>query len=766
MLHEILLSLSGHPSPFLSKTHSVETSTADSTGFPLLSPPERALLATLTDLSDLHLRLREQLSSLSTSHPSVVCHAVTTQISSSVLQRFQRKILEVEKSILSQDAAYVGGYGIVPLSTIVSEFAPWTRRLQWLLRVTDLMATGSNRQEDRYSTGVSIMDFLKQESYTGYRDLENIALELLQIAEITWLRLLSNWLLYGRLPTVGAQDLFLRAQDETRANQSFIVDDKMLPSFISPETAQSVLIIGRSLHQIRSRKVPHTWSVGNSSADPVSALSSIHVQFLEDLKSPFAASDVSSTVSAIRLSLSQNALAYLLPIETVLETVRVLNRFLLLQQGEFPVTLINRVDARIHEKTQESYQQVRKAGLLDNLAIREGEVTAVLNHAWADLASLRDGDDDHDEELELARDMIQLSIASKGKENPKKSTPLVVPFDDLLFPTPTVLSFRIEPPLDLFLSDPDIEQYSAISSLLLGIRRAEIHISSLWKRTSIRRCQPTPPGPPFSTSAHGLKQLQARRGMERQREINLRAYWATASAMLYLVTEVGSYLQGFVVHNHSSTFSSWLDSFDTKGKPTSFRASPILAEDGDEHAVPSSPTIGGSESCRPNAILDPATLVAAHQIYLHSLVEALFLTSAAIMQPFHELLVISEHFTALFHRLAGIHMNLDLEVEGVDIGDPTRSYSAEEKEVLVEMKETRIKINGIMQRFAEAVKAWESENDKESGPQTTKSDFESYGGFVPWSDRHGGSARGVEALIMRLEFLEPDSSKADGEDDL
>ena len=111
-------------------------------------------------------------------------------------------------------------------------------------------------------------------------------------------------------------------------------------------------------------------------------------------------------------------------------------------------------------------------------------------------------------------------------------------------------------------------------------------------------------------------------------------------------------------------------------------------------------------------------------------------------------------------------MNLDLEAEGVDIGDPTRSYSAEEKEVLVEMKETRIKINGIMQRFAEAVKAWESENDKESGPQTTKSDFESYGGFVPWSDRHGGSARGVEALIMRLEFLEPDSSKADGEDDL
>ena len=129
MLHEIFLSLSGHPSPLFSLQGEEDAVSQDA--FPL-APPEKALLASLARLSRLHARLRVHTSSISSSHPSVICRAVSTAIVTEHLGGFQKKILDVEKAILVEDSGYVGGYGIVPLSTIVGEFTPWTRRLDWL----------------------------------------------------------------------------------------------------------------------------------------------------------------------------------------------------------------------------------------------------------------------------------------------------------------------------------------------------------------------------------------------------------------------------------------------------------------------------------------------------------------------------------------------------------------------------------------------------------------------------------------------------------
>ena len=74
MLHEILLSLSGHPSPLLRAASSSgpDDTAPSSAADRVISPPERALLASLAHLSDLHVRLLSFTAQISASHPSTI----------------------------------------------------------------------------------------------------------------------------------------------------------------------------------------------------------------------------------------------------------------------------------------------------------------------------------------------------------------------------------------------------------------------------------------------------------------------------------------------------------------------------------------------------------------------------------------------------------------------------------------------------------------------------------------------------------------------
>lgn len=206
MLHEILLSLSGHPSPLLRNQNS-------STGAKsLLSTPEQELLKVVSHLSELHCSLIKCTAQVGTSHPSVICRAVSSAVSSIHLAAFQRKILDIEDEILRKDAGLVGAYNIVPLTAVVGEVSGWTRTLEWLWDLVQLMA--QRNDEGALCTGAQLMHKLRDELQTGYADIEAVALSLIKIAETTWLKQVSAWILYGRLPTFGAEDFFVQEDKE------------------------------------------------------------------------------------------------------------------------------------------------------------------------------------------------------------------------------------------------------------------------------------------------------------------------------------------------------------------------------------------------------------------------------------------------------------------------------------------------------------------------------------------------------------------------
>jgi hypothetical protein len=216
MLHEILLSLSGHPSPLLTADHSSPTSA--------LSPPEKALLSSVAHLSDLHCKLLAHTATLASTHSSSICQAVATVIRTTHLSQFQQKVLEVEDGILRKDAGSVGAYNIVPLTAVVGQFTSWTRRMEWFLELVEFMMRGSGG-DVKGCSGAMVIDKLCDAMQTGYVDIEEAALSLVKVAETAWLKQVSAWALYGRLPTFGREDFFVQTADDDVEVRSLLYTD-------------------------------------------------------------------------------------------------------------------------------------------------------------------------------------------------------------------------------------------------------------------------------------------------------------------------------------------------------------------------------------------------------------------------------------------------------------------------------------------------------------------------------------------------------------
>lgn len=768
MLHEILLSLSGQPSPLFGRTQGKDTLTQDDLS--LLAPPEKALLRSIAHLSQLHAQLRAHTSHISSAHRSVICRSVSTAIVTTQLGSFQKQILEVERAILAEDSGYVGGYGIVPLTTIVGEFAPWTRRMEWLWEVVKFIQP-ENKLHDPQSgcTGAALIDHLRTESQSGYLDIKDMAVQLATAAETAWMKQLSMWLLYGNLPMYGKNDFFIQEDfDPEEDDTQFSMHMELLPKFVSAQTAGSILFIGKSLNHVRAKKK----TSGGISTAPVT-LYQEHIEQLARLKSPISSTQLSTAVDCIRLSLSQSTLSKLLPLPRILEMLTLLHDFLLLGRGEFAVALVSHADSRIEENRRRGALARAQAGGLAGLLIKEGDVMTALAQAWAELFSLQKEEDPADEELELARELLRLSISDTRSGRPvtpsqsSTSIPEIsrVSFEDILFPTPTCLTAQVRAPLDLFLSSSDINVYSKIHSYLLGIRRAQIRLGDLWKRTSLRRNHPTPWGPPRSNSPFGQNKLRQGRERDNARIRQMRPIWATASACLFVLSEIGGFFQGEVVHESWQHLREWIEGSSLSTTSTSGSrpgtASSSKQQRQSRAASPDRVSSRPSSNAGPPPMgrHDPEALTVAHRRHLSTLVQSLFLTDVTFTSVLRTLLTSVDRFVALVIRLETIQRNMDLETdEGVV--DALVDYAQEEREVWQDLRTTREDVTTGIKDLVESLRNIDDHRLGEGlGPAAQ------FGGGQAWpGTRPEGSTgpsfhhyvprqpAGVDRLLMKLDF--------------
>jgi len=788
MLHEILLSLSGHPSPLLREA-AASANVWDgrvpvSSAAKALSPPERALLASLAHISDLHIKLLSATAQIAASHRSTICRAVATAIDNVHLAAFRRKVLDVEDAVLRRDAVLVGAYNVVPLTAVVAEFTPWTRRLEWLWGFVQFM------QDKDAGAGPALIDRLRTELQTGYADVEETSRSLVRVAEVAWLQQVSAWILYGQLPAFGADDFFVqRSQD---GEEEYICVSELLPSFVTPLTAASMLFIGRSLNRIRSR------SLGDAQLQGAGHLSS-QLKELSKLTYPLDSGTLSATITDIRRFLSRTTLQKLLPLSKVMDILQLLRDFFLLGRGEFAMALTQQAD----EKTRSRWRRAEnlayeKRDGLATVVLKEGEVSAVLSRTWAALGSMLGQHAEEDEGMDLARDLLRLNL-SKTSKSPPPSTAVEgglssiasTPFHNLLLSVPVVMTIQIPPPLDLFLSQSDLQIYTAINSYLLSIRRAHIRLTDLWKTTSLRRHHPAPPAPPYGTTRAGREKTRLLRARHISRENSLRGTWATCSAAIFFLAETEAYLQTEVVAGLWDGFQRWLTTGSNdepqrqqrcvnKPGPSRQAIKADTQEDDDIWLEAASPSSKSSipESHRTSPSLpsaqqtqDPQSLAQAHRLYLRHMVHRLLLSHQPFADALFELLVHVDRLVALVTRLQAVWTAADLETD-VGVVDAFVDHEREEREVVREIRdvERRVKdgVEGCVGLLRGLEGGWTSLGSEVGGEEGDVGGEEvkmrEEGEYVP---RRVG---GVDRLLMKLDFGSWfDGARRDGvgiEDDL
>src|ERR1700760_4494249 len=486
MLQEVLLSLSGHPSPLFDAANGEVNPS-----FPHLSPPELELLKRVGRLSKLHREVRGQLEHIKAKHESPICKAVSTAISNHQLERFQRRILEVEEGILKKDSKIVGAYNIVPLAALVGEFDDWPRLMEWIWRLTSFILPPED--PTHACSGSQLINHLRSETQTGYPDIGEAALQLSKVAELAWLRQLSNWLLFGQLPTYGGSDFCIQSVPQGDDAEFEVLESK-LPDFVSENSASSILYIGKSLRQISIRSRENSNYLDTANLKSEMELIPEHQQILSGITFPISSASLSDAVSAIRYSLSKKVLQKLLPTEKVLQLMNLLKEFFLLGYGEFAISLIREADERLASRSKQSNHSSGQ-DLLKGMAIKSGEVTGILRKSWAALSALVDEEDELTDLIEMGRDFIHLSsgkAVDRTDKHEKVNSTAIVHFNDFLLPVATHLSLSITSPYDLFISPSEVKGYSDLSMYLLSIRRGHIHLSDLWKQSSIRKDHPTP----------------------------------------------------------------------------------------------------------------------------------------------------------------------------------------------------------------------------------------------------------------------------------
>ncbi|KAF1846779.1 uncharacterized protein K460DRAFT_367526 [Cucurbitaria berberidis CBS 394.84] len=749
MLHEILLSLSGHPSALFDASPSSPHVT--STASRLLSPPEAELLSSVGHLSRLHRRTRDHVARIATSHPSTVCRAVATSIASHHLDQFQRKILDVESRILKQDASTVGAYNIVPLAALVSEFSEWVRVMGWLWDITSFILspdapTQGEQMNHKAASGAELIDRLRTEAQTGYPDIEEAARDLGKVAETSWLRQLSIWLLYGRLPSFGVSDFFVQLQDPDPDEQLFVLENKLLPKFVTRHTASSILFVGKSLNQIRS--LPSAAKTLNASTT-ISELELLpkHVKQLSQVTAPISAANLSEAVASIRLSLSQNLLQHLLPREKIVETLAVLHQFFLIGRGEFATTLIAEAD----DKTSSHHRSLsskKSSQPLKGVLLKENEINQILARSFSVLSTVAGEDDHTDDVLDVATQVLHLIVNDPTGHRPgtpgrAKDADSALPqlpsvsFDELLLSVPTLLTMNIQSPLDLFITRADIEVYSSINACLLAVRRAHLHLAQLWRHSSIRREHPCPPGYQYSNSVHGKMILSRRRQRTARRTREMRKVWATCAATIFFLAESEAYFHGGVVQQLFSHFISWV-TMPQDLVPIGTQSAPATQP----------PTPGFRRTTVESHIQrqhDPEALALAHRRFLSSVAYSLLLTDVAFTKTLRTLCNHVDELVAYITRLTSIQQNLDLE-EDDGVEDYAQNYTKEEAEVSLELDRARRRLDSDLKALVERLREIDSERINNAAPIVANGVAMEQGTYEPL--RVGG----VDRLLMKLDW--------------
>jgi hypothetical protein len=487
-----------------------------------------------------------------------------------------------------------------------------------------------------------------------------------------------------------------------------------------------MVFVGKSLNHIRVIND----KTDSSSGGLAHVAAKLHE--LTSLTFPLESAAFSKAIKAIRISLSQNTLQKMLPLARVSEILQLLRDFFLLGRGEFAMALTHEADEKIRNRWRRAGNLAYEKDLgIKNITVKDGEVAAVLNRTWAVLVSMQGQHADEDDQLELARSLIQLHltrsrppaalVTGRGLDVEAANVLAMSPFRNMLFSVPAMLSIDLPSPLDMVISPSDLQLYSSVNAYLLSLRRAHIRLTDLWKITSLRRHYPCPRG--ASDHAVTLRERWS------DRSWLLRSTWTTASAAIFFLAETEAFFQTEIVKPLWDNFHAWLIPPQPQ---SSGRATPLDTQHAD-------PPIQHSH--------DPQTLSTAHTLYLRTLTHRVLLTQTSFTNPLYALLQHIDHLVMHLDRLHSLFTSLDLEHDA-GVVDAFVDLDHEQSQVFGSLHSVQLKVKQGIKSVVAALQSLESDSGfladwDGQGPVDEDTEEREY---APC--RVGG----VDRLLMKLDF--------------
>ncbi|KAI8344273.1 Spc98 family-domain-containing protein [Chlamydoabsidia padenii] len=396
--------------------------------------PTQDLIYRLTELGWLYQRVQKFINT----HFAQLSMGLVGQSFCSALQselmEFYKLIAILEAQIEKQiqpDTDFIPSEQSLTLKRLLVWTQESLQRLKWMDVLVDM------GQDQKGGALVSIMH-----SYTNHGDpnFKQYVSEMLQEVSKPFYEMLKRWISEGELddpygeffvaidPSVTEEELWQR---------KYTLRADMLPPFISPELAQKIFSIGKSLNFIRyschDETLVEKYYAENSTTLPWHTFKYGDMQTIE------------LCVDTMYLETSNQLLALLKDKYKLMDHLRALKRYLLLGQGDFIQYLMVTLGPALNRPANTLYRH---------------NLTGVLETA------IRASNAQFDEPAILNR--LDVRILEVGTQ-------------DLGWDVFT-LDYHVDSPINTVLSPPMMNQYLRVFNFLWRLKRVEYTLSEAWRR--------------------------------------------------------------------------------------------------------------------------------------------------------------------------------------------------------------------------------------------------------------------------------------------
>lgn len=490
MLHELLFVLMGHPGDvFLPFPSAQDSSTFSiSSNFPLLHSTERESLNRLGQLGWHYSKINQFINAVKESRSKnrdqphgAYALSLVTSIESTMVE-YKQDILEMENRILSKEDDL--GSNVYPLSMLTANLGRWEILLPALWKFLQIL----QQESDKYH-GCKLFDLLMVQAKTGVLEFRNeIEKMLVKLYDVLY-RQLTAWMVYGQWADPDNEFFIIPYTAEnndnplavrTGWNRLYVICYERIPSHLSYPLVESILFVGKAIatvNEMGTILIPNDMKKKH-----LQLLITLHSSNKLESSTPLSwiryPQELKRIVNEVRRSTADWLFSQVLVGDHGLH--RYLNQFrhlFLLDYGDFAANFI------------EECTTWRKRSLL-NSSSRNKTVKSITTENHSSTSSRNPSKT----ELlfryqELNALLGKASIGTDAEDKLNRFSLLLIdddadiyPFSDLLLvDVRIVLSYDLEWPIDLFLGESDLKNYSNLWSFLISLKNTQMLLNNLWK---------------------------------------------------------------------------------------------------------------------------------------------------------------------------------------------------------------------------------------------------------------------------------------------